>query len=126
MKRITFLYPVFIFVICSTAYSMGTGLEMLSVCGSAVKVSDGIKVTESEGLDSLLCVAYLSGFADAITLSSQSTKPQEPKICFPRSGASNEQLARIVVKWLREHPENLHESARMEVMLSLNHAFPCK
>jgi len=104
---------------------MGTGSEMLSMCGAAVKVSDGIDVTESEGMDALLCIAYLGGFTDAITLSAQLTGPREPRICLPKSGVPTEQLARIMVKWLREHPENLHKSARIELMISLTNTFPC-
>jgi hypothetical protein len=35
------------------------------------------------------------------------------------------QLERIVVKWLKEHPETLHNDAAPLVLIALHDAFPC-
>ena len=36
------------------------------------------------------------------------------------------QLARVLVKWLREHPERLHESKVLLTLAALKEAFPCE
>ena len=44
--------------------------------------------------------------------------------CIPDE-APVAQLARVVVKWLREHPEKLHELKSFVVVEALKNAFPC-
>lgn len=46
------------------------------------------------------------------------------KTCLP-DDAPIAQYARVVVRWLREHPEKLHEPKSMLVMEALEDAFPC-
>jgi hypothetical protein len=43
----------------------------------------------------------------------------------PWHGISNDQAVRIVVKWLNKHPEDLHQTARVTVLVALRNAFPC-
>jgi Ssp1 endopeptidase immunity protein Rap1a len=45
--------------------------------------------------------------------------------CFP-DNAPILQLARVLVKWLREHPERLHEYKNILTTDAFNDAFPCK
>ena len=44
--------------------------------------------------------------------------------CIPDE-ASIGQLARVLVKWLREHPERLHELKSFLVIEALRDNFPC-
>jgi hypothetical protein len=46
--------------------------------------------------------------------------------CTPESGITNDQAARVVVKYLREHPERLHEKESLLAMAAFAEAFPCK
>ena len=46
------------------------------------------------------------------------------QVCLPDT--SHEQLARVMVKYLREHPEQLHWRSGQVAMLALFQAFPCK
>ena len=41
-------------------------------------------------------------------------------------GVSVAQIARVLVKWLREHPERLHETKNLLVMDALNDGFPAQ
>ncbi len=100
-----------------------TGIEFLRACGATVKQADGLPVSDQESIESIWCLGYLSGFVDSLRLSA---KPQNQKVCLPAKGASNEQLARVVTKWFKNHPESLHQSGRIEIMLALGDAFPCK
>jgi hypothetical protein len=46
-------------------------------------------------------------------------------VCWPK-GVTVFQAVRVVTKWLNDHPEDLHNTARVEVMKALMAAFPCK
>jgi hypothetical protein len=45
--------------------------------------------------------------------------------CIP-SEVNQAQLARILVKWLRDHPERLHEQDFLLTFNALHEAFPCQ
>jgi len=46
------------------------------------------------------------------------------RTCIPE-GAPYGQMARVVVKWLREHPQRLHELKSSLIMEALRDGFPC-
>lgn len=108
----------------SCAMAMPTGEDLLEACSATVKQQDGGHLSDAELARSFWCVTYLSGFLDAVGLTS--SMYGKPAICLPANGISNDQLARIVTKWLRDNPEHLHESGRMETMIALAKAFPCQ
>ncbi len=45
--------------------------------------------------------------------------------CIPENGTLL-QFARVLVKWLREHPERLHEAKSVLTMAAFKDAFPCQ
>ena len=69
------------------------------------------------------CVGYLSGFTDLNSVIKQMTKWSP--FCLPAQGVSRDQVRLVFVKWAKDHPSALHESARVSVMLALDEAFPC-
>lgn len=71
------------------------------------------------------CIGYVSGFLDAQTLLA-SAPAQGRQLCLPKDGISNDQAVRLVLKWLDDRPETLHESARTAVFGALMTAFACK
>jgi hypothetical protein len=100
------------------------GSFFLRLCTQTVKQSDGAKLTEEEGIGSLYCIAYISGFMDGSSLTSTFDAGKKT-ICLPAKGVTNDQAARVFVKYLRENPESLHESGRMSFYVSLVKIFPC-
>jgi hypothetical protein len=106
------------------AQQMDDGNNLLRRCNAAVKVADGEKVGEKEGLDALICASYLNGFIDSHALE-VIAKPQKEIYCLPEKGLENGQVARIVTKHLKDNPKTLHWSARTLVGISLSRAFPC-
>ena len=44
----------------------------------------------------------------------------------PARGGRPDQLRRVIVKYLRDHPENRFDSADILVGLALTESFPCK
>lgn len=47
------------------------------------------------------------------------------QVCIP-TGTTNEQHLRVIVKYLRDHPEKLHEPAGSLSLEALKAAFPCR
>jgi len=47
-------------------------------------------------------------------------------ICTPDEGLSNDQVRRVVVKWIEGHPEQMHLPGRTAVLRALMDAFPCE
>jgi Rap1a immunity proteins len=100
------------------------GSFYLQVCGAAVKQSDGAKLNSGEELGALYCGSYIGGFLDAMSLASTLSKGNKI-VCTPEQGITNDQAARIFVKYLRETPETLHQTGRMSLYVALAKAFPC-
>ena len=75
-------------------------------------------------MEQALCIGYIDGIVDSNAMMQGFLGVQ--LFCsaagrhLARSGD-----ARIFLKWANDHPEQLHESVRISVMLSLAQAFPC-
>lgn len=52
--------------------------------------------------------------------------PANLKTCYPGTGTTNIQKARIVVKYLLEHPDQLHLPASALTLIAYKAAFPCE
>lgn len=117
---------VILLMCCTNGYCLMTGNDLLKSCSATVKLSDNIKLSAVEASNSSLCIGYLSGFTDSLQLSTHLSGVPVNNICLPSEGVSNEQLARVMAKWLKDHPEDLHKSVRIEVLNALSHVFPCK
>jgi hypothetical protein len=79
-----------------------------------------------QAVDEMLCHEYIRGFIDSYVVTVAVHRVTDLHICMPEVGLTNEQSMRVVVKWLTDHPNRLHESARTSVFLALHEAFPCK
>ncbi len=101
------------------------GSFFLRACEAAEKQSDGAKLSQEESLLALYCASYVSGFLDAMSLTVTTTKGTKI-VCTPERGITLDQAARILVKYLRENPETLHQSGRTSLYVALAKAFPCK
>jgi Ssp1 endopeptidase immunity protein Rap1a len=128
------------------------GNELLSWCSILVDAADSPawpstlsadKVAE-EAMKFGWCAGYLDATEDATSLAqihlAMAAKmgmtlsgPDQVKAyamgslvfaCIPEK-APTSQLARVLVKWLREHPERLHEPKSILVQDAFKNAFPC-
>ena len=115
MSRLTWPFVL----LCSMA-SAGWVSAEIGPSATGAKALD--TCTGAESAAQLSCLSYLVGFVHGLTV--QSYLSDRKLTCIP-DGVTPEQLRRVVVKWLEEHPENLHESAMGEVALALKNAFPC-
>ena len=69
------------------------------------------------------CLSYIRGFVDGMLMGVASEKYSA--YCPPNSGVPMQQALLIVERYLREHPEKLHEEAGFVVGGALIEAFPC-
>lgn len=105
----------------SQAQGMNTGNDAITMLGCT-----GEKPHSS-------CVAYVAGVVGGVCQHEQLLAAEagrtDPRNCHwfcpPAEGIPPSQVARIVVKFLREHPELLHMSAPVLVMRAMTEAFPC-
>jgi hypothetical protein len=74
--------------------------------------------------DSAYCVGYLNGMIEVHTILAGAGRAR-PQWCLPEAGISNAEAQKVIIKWADDHPERLHESARVEIMIALVTAFPC-
>jgi len=122
------------------------GNGLLDYCGEVVVQLDSHgtpKSNEDAELKFGWCVGYLQATHEQITnwrttvgiqrMAEGKDKPAPPYLwadtnfvntCIPDE-ASIGQLARVLVKWLREHPERLHELKSFLVIEALRDNFPC-
>ena len=86
------------------------GNRLLKQCGFVVSLMDGPKPklsTESFG-EMMFCMGFLQGITN-LNLVYQVGLKSDARFCLPEEGISNGQAARIVVKFLRNYPEELHK-----------------
>lgn len=69
-----------------------------------------------------ICLGYVTGIADVMAISPIGRS----RACIPTSGTTKGQMVDIVVKHIREHPEELHYDAASLVAKALSTAFPCR
>src|SRR4051812_24617196 len=94
MKKISSV-AVVIALACSEANAF-TGTELYRSCQSPTDLS---------------CTAYVRGFVDGMVIGKVVGLTKLPMFCPPNDGILLEQGRLIVEKFLRDHPEKLHEQA---------------
>ena len=69
-----------------------------------------------------VCLGYINGVADVL---SEKAEVAGSRACIPL-GVTSSQAQAIVLRWLKEHPEDCHCNASSLVAEALEVAFPCK
>lgn len=109
-------------VICEaqTSFAYMNGNRLLEQCEAG---------TQQE---KLFCSGYVAGVMDGqITLFNSlnaATKAQgnSTGYCLPKGGIEVGQGVRVMIKWLKDHPEKLHVAGDILIGMALEDAFPCK
>lgn len=108
------------------AFRGGQGSNILPLCETALKVGFGTKTIKvaavQDAVDGSFCRGYILGIVDEMVVASFQN---HTALCIP-TNADDDQLIRVVVKYLNDNPATLNVPASMLVMKSMNEAFPCK
>ena len=89
--------------------------------GYCSKYTDSFPTTPPDAWRSGLCSSYVVAISDVMTRNAVNNL----RACIPR-GNTQDQIVKIAIKHLREHPEKLNFSAYSLVAVALSEAFPCK
>ena len=107
-------------------------LETCQALENAIEQQRAGKCFGSCGRD--FCQGYVSGITDLLDVVAinASKRDADPKraidtigVC-PDNAITVEEAIRVVVKWLKENPNKLHDAAVTDVMRALRQAYPCK
>ena len=104
------------------------GNDLLQKCNNVIKIyEDGVE--ESETTENMLAGAsFCSGMMQGMTntiIFLDTFQVTQSIVCLPENGISNGQAAKVVIKYLNEHPEQLHVADSGLAFLALMDAFPC-
>ena len=114
----------------AVAQSASDGDALLHNCSLVVKMADTDNVTSTlDNLDAGTCMGLVRGIMDTMALwqSLDHGGPVDNSAvhgCIPDS-IKTIQGARIVVKYLNEHPERLQAPDTRLVLMAMVDAFPC-
>jgi hypothetical protein len=101
------------------------GNTLLKACRLVVKASDGEPFPANQGVEFGYCLGLIQGVRSALMIHKDQLTPVY-RICFPYTGITNEQAARIVVKYLDSHPELLNEDPALLTVYAYRDVYLCK
>lgn len=118
---IFFLLLGFIFAPSAITFD---GNNLLKKCSVCIKVIDGSENSSYEdSLSTVYCLSLLRGILDMNTKYQAANR--SPFFCLPEMGITNSQAVRIVLKYLHEHPEKLHDIDSRIAIKAFMDVFPC-
>jgi hypothetical protein len=71
-------------------------------------------------MNDTFCLGIIAGYTDALRTSFRNSEI----VCMPNQ-AEWEQRKKVVLKYMNEHPEKLHEYYEVLIMEAMEEAFPC-
>jgi Rap1a immunity proteins len=72
----------------------------------------------------IICIGYVLGFVDATVF--WMVNASGISICIPSEDVTIDQIADVVVKWLKAHPQDLKQAAGFLVATILEETWPCR
>jgi len=124
MKKITLVILLSLSISLSLLSSnliASDGNLLLKVCQNALHYIDTNEMRSA--MDFGFCMGLIQGVKNTMSYVSFSLSENE-KICFP-DGLTNVQAARIVVKFLNDNPEILHEEQTFLTLIAFDKAYGC-
>lgn len=111
---------LFVQLLMPTNAAAMSGNDVINECAVLMDID---KATEDQLLPAMRCAGFVSGLDDGIALMQGLLRHNV--YCRPEAGLELQQTLRIFLKWLEEHPEALHETARILFLSAMKEAFPC-
>lgn len=108
-----------------SANSASDGNALLKACSDFV-----ISASVNTPIDpaSYMGIGYCLGMVQGLTSLNNVYQNMEGRdlFCLPKKGIQNGQGARIITKYMEDHPELLHREGTTLSILAFKEAFPCK
>jgi len=100
-----------------------TGNDIINLCGPMIRGLSGDPADIAETLQASHCAGFVAGMNDMATVLMDLF--ERKLYCLPREGLELGQILRVFIKWLEEHPADLHGTARTLFIQSMRDNFPC-
>jgi hypothetical protein len=125
------LYVALFFLCAGTAFGQTTGNEVLNSCQITLRYFDNNGGPVNEHYDAGWCSGWVTSVLELNRVTREwsdftKAKPSLFQFCVPQGGIPAIQAVRIIVKYLKGHPEQLHENGMSLTIDALRDAFPCK
>lgn len=131
MKYIGVLFVVAVALASNVQAEIGDGNRLLERCRPAMAYLETGKATSVgvENINAGFCIGYIAGMKDGLLMGMYAAKEQRVRglgVCIPELGIENSQAVRIVMKYLNDHSNKLHEPDLTLVVKAFQEAYPCK
>lgn len=103
--------------------AVADGNLLLQQCLGTIKAIDGVDTTAT--FANGVCLGRIDSVRSTMAYYKDEL-PNYLKMCLPETGISNGQAVRIVVKYLKDHPAELHNEETLLTILAFTTAYPCK
>ncbi len=125
---------LFLVSTCCTSLPAQTRVETYSTSGNAFlrlcSAIDADKATGGELADVIGCLGFVSGFMTGVEAETglviAKMGNKTPKMFCRPPNVEHGQVVRIVLKYIRNHPEESHQVMELIMVSALTEAFPCK
>lgn len=101
-----------------------SGAELLARCGAYEKSLQEQALSAEESLDAMWCVGYVSGLLDGFAVSDFRIG-ETIAACPPQAAISRNEALAIILRWLRDNPQEQANSGRRSAIIALTRAYPC-
>jgi hypothetical protein len=124
--RAALLIQVLLFLATSPLQVLQAGViggnELFPRCKGLLRAMDSGDKSHQAAFDSAYCGQYIAGFLDSRIF--EGRERDRSTYCLPER-FSIAQIARVIVKYLEDHPAKLHRDQGALVAESLMQEFPC-
>jgi hypothetical protein len=79
---------------------------------------------ENEPTATGTCLGYVDGVVSGLQLATNAARAK-PLFCMPKGVTVGEGI-RVVMKYLNDHPPDLHQSAPLLILNAMLAAYPCR
>jgi hypothetical protein len=101
------------------------GHELLRQCGAAVRELDRQAGLEPEArLGAQYCFGFVAGITNVVSIAYH-LKPDGQLFCPPDGGIAPRAAVRVLVEYLKSHPERLHARKVTLAAAAFMQAYPC-
>ncbi len=125
MKSFAFIAVVLGVALCTAHSHAQTGIELQHECQAAIAPGPNV----NDAMDGSHCLGYISGVAFSISMWEEINKANSlgtdtVPACLPDHGTAKEYV-KIVLRYLDQNPDKLHEGYGLLVFFALRIAYPC-
>jgi len=111
-------------LVLSPGLAFASGNKLLNQCNAAIDFMDNKPANPDFG-----ALGFCLGMMQGVTNTNAMYEVQLGKdalFCAPEKGLNNGQAARIVVKYLKDNPKELHRHGTILTISALMQAYPCE